>query len=174
MEAVICHNVSHSMYPFVHTSLLAMFIARVIGVVLDLWLLLHSVLCPHQDSSLISCCCPVSWRFCSFGSIGPHALAPHRWGGCWGGLTKSTGSGHGGSWVGQPANSSVPKLPEQCPGEGWGQLSCSHALRAGSPKLSGWRTRPTWTSPWPQVAAEVTHARLFLTVIASPVLPLCA
>ncbi|EDL88936.1 rCG42394 [Rattus norvegicus] len=23
-----------------------------------------SILDPHQDSSWISCCCPVSWRFC--------------------------------------------------------------------------------------------------------------
>ena len=28
-----------------------------------------SILDPHQDSSQISCCCPVSWRPCSFGSV---------------------------------------------------------------------------------------------------------
>jgi hypothetical protein len=30
-----------------------------------------SILDPHQDSSRISCCCPVSWRSSSFGSAGP-------------------------------------------------------------------------------------------------------
>ena len=45
-----------------------------------------SILDPHQDSSWISCCCPVPWRSCSFGSIVPtlsHAPTVHRWGRCW-------------------------------------------------------------------------------------------
>ena len=33
------------------------------------------ILDPHWDSSWISCCCPVSWRFCSFGSVEPASYA---------------------------------------------------------------------------------------------------
>ena len=29
-----------------------------------------SILDPHWDSSQLSCCCPLSWRSCSFGTVG--------------------------------------------------------------------------------------------------------
>ena len=35
-----------------------------------------SILEPHWDSSRIPCCCPVSWRSCSFGSVGPASCTP--------------------------------------------------------------------------------------------------
>jgi hypothetical protein len=41
-----------------------------------------SILEPYQDSSGISCCCPVSWRSCNFRSAGQAlscAPAVHRW-----------------------------------------------------------------------------------------------
>lgn len=55
-----------------------------------------SILDPHGDSSWISCCFPVSWRSCSFGSSEPapsQAPAVHRWGTQWGGPTQSPESG---------------------------------------------------------------------------------
>jgi hypothetical protein len=33
-----------------------------------------SILDPHQESSWLSCCCPVSWRSCSFGSAGQPSI----------------------------------------------------------------------------------------------------
>ena len=56
------------------------------------------ILEPHQDSSQLSRCCLVSWRFCSFEFAGPAlSCAPedHRWDRCWGGPTQSPGSGPG-------------------------------------------------------------------------------
>lgn len=61
---------------------------------------------PYWGSSWMPCCCPVWWRACSFRSSGrPPSCAPavHRGGGCWGEPTLDLG----GSWVGQPANSSA-------------------------------------------------------------------
>ena len=80
-----------------------------------------SILDPYWDSSLISCCCPGSWRACGYGSGGPapsHTPAVHRWGRCWGEPTQSPGSGPGWelSW-------------SAC------QLSCTHTTRASSPAL---------------------------------------
>jgi hypothetical protein len=57
-----------------------------------------SILDPHQDFSQLSSCCPVSWRSCSFGSVGPvPSPTPevHRWGGCWDEPSQSPGSGRG-------------------------------------------------------------------------------
>jgi hypothetical protein len=48
------------------------------------------ILDPHRDSSWIPSCCPVSWRSCSFGSVGPPASP---WGRCWGSPIESPGSG---------------------------------------------------------------------------------
>ena len=55
-----------------------------------------SILDLHQDSSEISYCCPVSLRFCSFGSAGlalSHAPADPRGGRCWGRPTQNPRSG---------------------------------------------------------------------------------
>jgi len=57
-----------------------------------------SILYPHWGSSHTSCCCPVSWRSCSFGSAGPassHSPAIQRCGRCWDGPTQSSRSGPG-------------------------------------------------------------------------------
>ena len=51
-----------------------------------------SILDSYGEFSQISCCCPVSRRSCSFGSIGPvlsQAPADQRWSRCLGGLTQS-------------------------------------------------------------------------------------
>lgn len=53
-----------------------------------------SILGPHYDSY----CCPLSLRSGCFGSAGTalsHAPVEHSWGGCWGGLPCSPGSGPG-------------------------------------------------------------------------------
>ena len=58
-----------------------------------------SILDPHQDSSWISCCCPVSWRSCSFRYVGlglfmhPVVLG---WGRCWVGQLIALDLGLGG------------------------------------------------------------------------------
>jgi hypothetical protein len=55
-----------------------------------------SILDPYWDYSWLFCCCPVSWRSCSFGSLRlAHSQAVHRWSRCWGGPTQSPGSGSG-------------------------------------------------------------------------------
>ena len=85
------------------------------------------------DSSWISCCWPVSWRSCSFGSVGlapSHAPTVHRWGGSWGGQLKALDLGLGGSWVVQPDSSPVltpagTTLPN-CPGWGMGIPLLAH------------------------------------------------
>jgi hypothetical protein len=99
----------------------------------------QSRLDPHRDSSQIACCCPVSWRSCSFGSaeLGPsHTLAAHRWVG----QLKALDLGLGGTEL-----TSLSALL-CCPGEGWSQLSC--VPEVGSAQLT------PWTSAWPQAAAS--------------------
>lgn len=63
-----------TVYPFVHKPLLAMFIAMTYrGFLASATLLIVE---SHWNSLEISDCCPMSWRFCRFGSVGlaPHAL----------------------------------------------------------------------------------------------------
>lgn len=64
-----------------------------------LWLLLLNLLELHWDSSRIACCCPVSCRHLSFGSVelAPSCLpATHQLGRCWGGTIQSSGPGPDG------------------------------------------------------------------------------
>jgi len=79
-----------------------------------------SVLGPHRDSSQMCCCCPESWRPCSFGSAGQApSLAPavHRWVDVAMGQHRALDLGLGSSWVGQPASSPAPGPALQlCPG----------------------------------------------------------
>ena len=90
VEAVVCHSVSHSV-PLVHTSLLA----NAHGNESDMRPLASaslSILEPVWDSFQISCCCPVSWRSYSFGSVGPASsctLARHLWDRSWMGQLKA-------------------------------------------------------------------------------------
>lgn len=57
-----------------HTEYMKMLIVQyVLGQVQGLWPLAPSILDPHQKSSLISCCCPKSWR----SYYGPHEQALH-------------------------------------------------------------------------------------------------
>ena len=80
VEAVVCSTVFHSISFCL--CFLQMFIA------MSHWSSMRplasatpSILEPHWDSSSLSCWCPVSWRSCSFGSVGPapsHTPAVHR------------------------------------------------------------------------------------------------
>lgn len=74
-----------------------------------------SILDPHQDFSQMSCCCPESWRYCSYGSTelaSSHDPAAHRRGRCWGGPTKALNLDLDGRGAGQLRFSLG--LPSQC------------------------------------------------------------
>jgi hypothetical protein len=80
------------------------------------------------------CCCPVSWRFSSFGSAGTvlsHAPAVHKCGRYWGESSQNPRSGLGGSWVGPPTTRGSPSAPPQL------DLSMQQLskVRASSPAL---------------------------------------
>jgi hypothetical protein len=102
----VCHTVCHTGVGFCpHSFICKCALQWVIGLVWDLWLLLHY---QYWISSRISCCCPVSWRSCSFGSAGPGPLSGQQFidgvdGGV--GQLKALDLGLGGSWVGQPISS---------------------------------------------------------------------
>ena len=80
VEAIARHRVSYSLPFCPHIFFLQKFIA------VSPWSDLRSLasrLDPHLDCSQLSCCCPVSWRSCNFGSAGPallHTPPFHRWG----------------------------------------------------------------------------------------------
>ena len=78
--------------PFAQTTLLAIVHYNVIiSLVEGLWLLPLSFLDSHTDSFHVVGYSPVSWRSCSFGSVGmtpSHAPAVHRWSRCWGRTTQ--------------------------------------------------------------------------------------
>ena len=138
--------------PFAQTTLLAIVHYNVIiSLVEGLWLLPLSFLDSHTDSFHVVGYSPVSWRSCSFGSVGmtpSHAPAVHRWSRCWG---RTTQIGLVGSWVGQPASSPAPvslgPVLLCCPGKVHGPLSqvlqqvrggassWSHELGDSSPEL---------------------------------------
>jgi hypothetical protein len=63
-----------------------------------------SILDPRWDSSRIHCCCPVSWRSCSFEPVGPAPSctpAVHWWGTCWDEPFQNLGSERYMSWSAQ-------------------------------------------------------------------------
>jgi hypothetical protein len=67
-----------TLYPFAQTSLLANVPWSGLRPPASA---IPSILGPHWDSSWIACCCPESWRACSFGSAGlapSHAPDVHR------------------------------------------------------------------------------------------------
>jgi hypothetical protein len=70
------------------------------------------ILGPHWDSSHICCCCPVSWRSCSFGSVQSCASADVQ-GRCWGAPIKGLDLGLKGIWADQAAG--CPALPTRIP-----------------------------------------------------------
>lgn len=89
-----------------------------------------STLEPHWDSSWIFSCCPLSWRFCTFGSL-PLCTAVHR-------QVDVVGVGLGGSSVGQQLFPIHPLHQISSPAVSWlaypraKASSPSHALRASS------------------------------------------
>lgn len=89
------------------------------------------------SSSWISC--PVSWRSCSFGSVGlslSHTLTVHRRGGYWGCQPIAQVLGLGGCWVGQlvgsPTQSAVRSGGCSPAPRPLGGLTHTHTIRAGS------------------------------------------
>lgn len=92
-----CVTVCHTVHPFAQTAILANVPCN------ESWpqsFAILSILDPHWDSSLIFCCCLVSWTSCSFESEGlaaSRAPTVYRLGRCWGGPSQSPGSGPG--WV---------------------------------------------------------------------------
>jgi hypothetical protein len=95
VEAAVCHSASHSI-PFCPHFLLANVhcIESLVGSK-PLASAALSILGPHWHSSQIPCCCPVSRRASSLGSVGQalsHAPVVHQWCRCWGGPTQSPGS----------------------------------------------------------------------------------
>lgn len=92
-----------------------------------------SILGPHYDSY----CCLLSLRSCCFGSAGTalsHAPVEHSWGGCWGGLPYSPGSGPGD----QPACPvcQLSLMSTTLARKKQGQFSCSHTIGFSSPTLT--------------------------------------
>ena len=93
-----CHSVSVPQYTSLYTHLHS----KVFSVI-NHWSGLRSlasntlsILGLQEDSSQISCCCSVSWRSCSFGSIvlvSSHTPTVHPWVRCWGRPTLNPGSG---------------------------------------------------------------------------------
>jgi hypothetical protein len=65
---IVCVTVCPTVNTFVHICCLQMFIAMSLKPLASATLL---TLKPHWDPSRIFCCCPVSQRSCSFGSVGP-------------------------------------------------------------------------------------------------------
>lgn len=110
-------------------------------------LLLSSILDPYWDSSQISCCCSVSLKSCSIGTVGPslsHAPTVCRWYRGWGGPTQTLDQGLGGAELVSPlafpllhhqvkfSNTVPANSTNVSTGKRQGKLSCSHALGACS------------------------------------------
>lgn len=100
-----------------------------------------SILEPHWDSILISRCCPVSWRSCSFGTVGPASSftpAIHRWGKILGWTIQSPGSGPKRylSWSACLFSALMPSglAHQQPPQSGLALPCCSGKCRAHSPE----------------------------------------
>ena len=84
----MCHNVSHSIF-LVRTSLLE----NVHCSESLVWFKI-SDFCDRLP--WLRCCCPVSWRSCSFASVGPtlsHIPTVRKWCTFWGGAVQNPGSG---------------------------------------------------------------------------------
>jgi hypothetical protein len=133
-----------------------------------------SMLDPHQDSSQLSCCCPVSWRACSFSSAGPapsyHMLQQFIDG-------VHVGWANSKPWVWAWVLAELVSPPALLYPHHQGQLSCFaqvrrrtglallHALHSLPPFPSSYplnqclqETGPDlsnpWTSTWPQAATQ--------------------
>jgi hypothetical protein len=125
-ESFSVSQVCPTAYPFVHTSL-------IINVHCSESLVfpsaIPSVLDSHWDFSRISSCCPVSWGSCFFGIIGStpsHVPVVHQLVDIGVDQFKVLDMDLGGSWAGQPSNSST-----------------THITRASSPALP----KPTYPMP---------------------------
>jgi hypothetical protein len=127
---------------------LQMFIAINYWLDLDLYLLPHYQYWNLTETYLISCCCPVSWRSCSFGSIGLASScipAAHQWGRCSGDPTQSPGTGperylscsvHQLSFThnqqGMLSSLATANSCNTSTSKGQSQIFCSYALGASS------------------------------------------
>lgn len=97
VEAVVC-PACQTVYPLVHTPFLANVrsLQWIIGLVQGLWLLLRYQYWNLTGTPLRYPVAAFLQPSCSIGSVGPvpsHVPTVYRWGGCWGGLPHSPGSG---------------------------------------------------------------------------------
>lgn len=108
-----------------------------------------SILDPHGNSSWISCCCPVWWRYCSFGFVGlPPSYTPavHRCFRCLGRQTQSPESG-----------------PESCVRYSAHWLSEAYAFRASS--LEAPTTRASLVLPRWGAVLQLMRDRTLITPV---------
>jgi hypothetical protein len=123
-----------------------------------------SILYPHQSSSEMSCCCPLSWRSHGFETdrLAPScALAVHRWGRSWGGLTQA------GPWIWAWVWAELLTQPALLHSLHKGQLSSTALAKARnrSPTLMPSGPAPLWClwiSTWPQVAAQTRDIHMWV------------
>ena len=111
-----------------------------------------SVLDPQWDSSQIFCCCPLSWRSCSFAFVEPVPSctpAVHQWGRCWLSQFKALDLGLRGYEL-----VSLLALQLSCP-HGW--LTSNPATRAISVLLLRKDAEPTLLN----VAAGEEHGQFY-------------
>lgn len=95
MKPVVCHSVSHSV-PFVHSSVLANVHCNKLLVCFKASRFCYTINTESLPGLFLDVLLlPISWRSCSFGSLGPApspAPAVHKWDRCWDGPTQSPGS----------------------------------------------------------------------------------
>ena len=144
MKPVVCHSVSHSV-PFVHSSVLANVHCNKLLVCFKASRFCYTINTESLPGLFLDVLLlPISWRSCSFGSLGPApspAPAVHKWDRCWDGPTQSPGSEPelNLSWSGgqlfctlttsvRSSASPQPAHPIWKPARSQGQLFSSHAL----------------------------------------------
>jgi hypothetical protein len=145
-----------------------MFIAMTLSGTRPLATATLSILDPHRDSSQIDCCCPLSWRSYSLGSVG---LAPsyiptvHGWCRCWVGQFKALDLSLRGIWDGQPSCS--PTTPHPGPA----LLCCQVICRVCSSRCYGrWGAGLACLLWWPQgqlLCLPSMSRRLFLVHVTA-------
>jgi hypothetical protein len=127
----VCPSVSHSIPFCPHIFNCKCSFQGVNGLFQGLWLLLY---CPYWIISGIFCCCSVSWRSCSFGSIGPsYAPADDKWHRCWANSKLWSRPGEQLSCSAFPFSCSAPSRPPRAEaGKRQSQFSCTQDLMADS------------------------------------------
>lgn len=109
----------------------------------------------YRDFSQISCCCPVSWRSCSFGSTRAalsQAPAGQRWSRGWGGpwvwasvVTERSAHQLSGIFIPR-VSTTTASSPSVVTSKRQGHFSHSHALKTSSPAPQATRISSTVVS----------------------------